>query len=95
MLITSCSPVACLILGNPCKKVKFLDESGSPIKSASAGGDPMSPANMNSSNEFGYLILSKHWANRETELVTIFAPGFQDYTIKFSEIPKIVVMKKK
>jgi len=69
------------------------DEWDAPVKSASAGGDPLSPAIMNSSNEKGYLVLSKHWAD-PNGVMTIRAPGFVTVTKKFEDIPEVLVLKK-
>lgn len=89
----SCAPLVCLYSGEPCKKIRLLDETGNPIKSASVGGDPLLPSIMNASNEQGYLVLSKHWANSNTGLVTIKAHGFHEFTQEFDDIEKVVVMK--
>lgn len=90
----SCAPMICMISGKPCKKIRLQDESGRPIESATAGGDPMSPAIMNSSDSKGHLVLSKHWADRDTGIVTIKAGGFIDLTKKFDDIPPVVVLKR-
>jgi hypothetical protein len=83
-----------MISGKPCKKIRLQDESGKPIESASVGGDPMSPAIMNSSDDKGHLVLSKHWADARTGLVTIRAAGFTEFTKCFDDIPKVVVLKR-
>lgn len=92
--MVSCAPLVCLFSGEPCKKIRLQDDSGNPIKSASAGGDPLSPSIMNASNDHGYLVLSKHWANPNTGKVTIKARGFVEFNQKFDDVPKIVVMKR-
>ena len=95
VLISSCVPLVCLMSGDQCKKVRFQDASGNPIKSASpAVGDPMAPAIMNSSDDNGYLVISKHWPDPNSEVVTIKAHGFHNFTMNYSEIPKIVVLQK-
>ncbi len=93
-LMVSCAPLVCFYSGEPCKKIRLLDESGIPIKSASAGGDPLSPSIMNASNEQGYLMLSKHWADSDTGGVTIKAHGFHEFTKGFDDIEKVIVMKR-
>jgi len=49
---------------------------------------------MNASNEQGYLVLSKHWANPNTGMVTIKAHGFVEFTQNFDDVTKVVVLKK-
>ena len=93
-LNSSCSLSCCAATGDVCKKIRVIDSTGNPIKSASAGGNPLAPSIMNSSNDQGYLVLSKYWENSDTGKVTIKAPGFHEFTRAFDDMEKVVVMKR-
>lgn len=92
----SCAPLLVLTSGGDCKKIRLQDEDGNPVVSASpVFGHVVSPAIMNSSDKNGHMVICRNYPDPKSEMTTIIAAGFQDYSMEFDKVPKVVTLKRR